>query len=78
MSEQGTTKAPAPLFSKTVSEGGKTYFFDIAEAKNGNKYLRITESRKQGDEYIRKDMTLFPAQVEKFKEAFEESVGQLA
>ena len=37
------------LFSEKASVKGKTYFFDIKAAANGNKYLMISESRKAQD-----------------------------
>ncbi len=65
------------LFSHTLKTTGKTYFFDVSEAKNGSKYLRVTESRKSGEEYIRKDITLFPGAVDDFVAALQESVKAL-
>lgn len=32
-----------------VSAGQRTYFIDVKEAKNGNKYLVLTESKKNTD-----------------------------
>lgn len=49
------------LESKTLKCGKRTYFFDVKQAANGNKYLRITESRfvKEGEERKRNYFTLF-------------------
>ena len=33
------------LYSTVVKSGKNTYFVDVKEAKNGNKYLAITESQ---------------------------------
>src|SRR5688500_12623437 len=35
--------------SKQIRAGASTYFLDIEEARNGKKYLRITESRFMGE-----------------------------
>ena len=36
--------------SQTLKAGGKTYFFDIKETKEGKPYLIITESRYKGED----------------------------
>ena len=33
------------IFKKQVSAGKRTYFLNVKKAKNGNKYLHITESK---------------------------------
>ena len=35
--------------SKTVNAGKRTYFLDVKSAKNGEKYLAITESLFHGE-----------------------------
>ncbi len=45
---ENSTKTTA-LFSKKVSTKGRTYFMDVKAAKNGNKYLTVTESGLQQD-----------------------------
>ena len=37
------------IYSTMVRSGRTTYFVDVKEAKNGNKYLAITESRFDGE-----------------------------
>ena len=37
------------LFSTNVAGGSRTYFFDVKESVNGDKYLTISESRKDGE-----------------------------
>ena len=39
--------------SKTVKAGKRTYFLDVKAAKNGEKYLAITESLFQGEDKAR-------------------------
>ena len=36
--------------SQTLKAGGKTYFFDIKDTKEGKPYLIITESRYKGED----------------------------
>jgi hypothetical protein len=54
-------------FSKVVKSGKNTYFVDVKEAKNGNKYLAITESQVNGDS--KKKTTI---------RVFGEAIGQLS
>lgn len=66
------------LFSKTVKAGKTTYFIDVREAKNKNKYISIAESTlaKEGEEkkFTRKNIMIFDNQLEKFREAFNEAI----
>lgn len=58
--------------------GKRTYFFDINEAKNGNKYLKITESSfiKEG-ERKRNTIILFKEDITKFIKAISEAEKEL-
>ncbi|MBR3939759.1 MAG: DUF3276 family protein [Bacteroidales bacterium] len=40
------TKDKEILYSQVVKAGKRTYFLDVKETKNGEKYITITESRK--------------------------------
>jgi hypothetical protein len=66
------------LFSKTVKAGKTTYFIDVREAKNKNKYISIAESTlsKEGEEkkFTRKNIMIFDNQLDKFREAFNEAL----
>lgn len=66
------------LFSKTVKAGKTTYFIDVREAKNKNKYISIAESTlaKEGEEkkFTRKNIMIFDNQLDKFREAFNEAI----
>lgn len=64
--------APA-LFSTNLKAGNKTYFFDVKAAKNGNKYLTITDSsiNKEGQKF-RSTITVFADQLQPFAQAFGE------
>lgn len=66
------------LFSRTVKAGKTTYFIDVREAKNKNKYISIAESTlaKEGEEkkFTRKNIMIFDNQLDKFREAFNEAI----
>ena len=44
--EYGCNKHKEIIYSQAFKTGKRTYFFDVKERKNGEKYLTITESRK--------------------------------
>lgn len=58
------------LDSKMLKCSTMTVFFDTYEAKNGNKYVKITESRfdKATKQSKRSSIFLFKDDLEKFKE----------
>jgi len=68
--------------SKLVKAGSRTYFFDIKEAKNGKRYLVLTESRLVGDknknEHQRSSLIIFPEQAKEFAEVVNEMTAKLA
>ncbi len=45
-------KGKEQLFSKAVKAGKRTYFFDVRETKNEEKYITITESKRRFDEEL--------------------------
>ena len=66
---------PKPkLDSKILKCSNMTIFFDTYEAKNKNKYLRITESRfnKETKQSVRYSIILFKEDLEGFKKTLEE------
>jgi hypothetical protein len=67
-----TLHTPA-LHSANLRASNKTYFFDVKAAKNGNKYLTITESsiNKEGQKY-RGTVTVFQDQLQNFNQTFQE------
>ena len=66
MPEQSTQ--PNSLYSQNVKTKSNTYFFDVKEAKNGNKYLSITETRIKDGQKFRSSITLFPDNFKEFSE----------
>ncbi len=47
MKENGNQERREDIFSKAVRAGKRTYFFDVKETRNGQKYITITESKKR-------------------------------
>jgi len=70
-----TKPQPKPkLDSKILKCSNMTIFFDTYEAKNKNKYLRITESRfdKATKQTVRYSIILFKEDFEGFKKTLGE------
>ncbi len=57
-----------PLFSQNIKTKGKMYFFDIRQAKTGNKYLSVTETRIKDGQKFRSTITVFPDHLQEFNQ----------
>ena len=69
---------PDAIYSKQLSAGGKTYFFDVRETQSGDRYLQITESRlKQNGERYRTNIVIFKEHFDEFRKALEEIAEKL-
>jgi hypothetical protein len=64
------------LFSTMVRAGRTTYFVDVKEAKNGKKFLSISENRLDNDEKRqRTTVRVFNDSVEQFRQAVDEAAS---
>ena len=63
------------LYSTMVRSGRTTYFVDLKEAKNGNKYLSITESKINGEEKQKMTIRVFGETIEEFRRAIDDAVA---
>jgi len=75
MQEQ-PTYTPA-LFSTKLPTKSQTYFFDVKAAKNGNKYLTITQSRIKDGQKFRNSVMVFEDEIEAFNALFAETQAHL-
>jgi hypothetical protein len=66
------------VFSTMVRAGRTTYFVDVREAKNGNKYLSITESRFNGDEKQKTTIRVFGDAVQEFRQAVSDAAAAVS
>jgi hypothetical protein len=65
--------------SKQIKGAGRTYFIDVEQTREGKNYLRITESRKKGEnEFERTSINVFPEDAETFAEAVSEMTKKLS
>ena len=65
------------LYSTMVRSRRTTYFVDLKEAKNGNKYLSICESKINGDEKKRVTVRVFGESIGEFKKAVEDAAAAI-
>jgi 3-hydroxymyristoyl/3-hydroxydecanoyl-(acyl carrier protein) dehydratase len=62
------------VYSTMVRSGRTTYFIDVKEAKNGKKYIAISESRLEADDKkVRTTIRVFGESVEPFRQAIDEA-----
>ena len=61
------------IYSTMVRSGKTTYFVDVKEAKNGNKYLMISETRLDGEEKKRTSIRVFGETIDQFRQAIAEA-----
>ncbi|HTX99155.1 MAG TPA: DUF3276 family protein [Bacteroidota bacterium] len=62
------------LYSTMVRSGRTTYFVDVREAKNGNRYISISESKVDNDDKrTRSTVRVFGETVEQFRQAVDEA-----
>lgn len=68
MSENGNNGKE--LFTRMVKAGQRTYFVNVKEAVNGNKYVTITESKRiEKDKFERFRIMVFQDKIKDFVEA---------
>ena len=63
------------IYSTMVRSGKTTYFVDVKEAKNGNKYLSISETKLEGEEKKRTTVRVFGETVDQFRQAIDEAAA---
>ncbi len=65
------------IFTKAIKTKGRTYFLDVKEASNGNKYLTICESRKVDGEWQRNRIMIFESDIPAFYQGLKEATPSL-
>jgi hypothetical protein len=61
-----------------VRAGKTTYFVDVKEAKNGSKYLSISENKLDGDEKKRSTVRVFGETIDQFRQAIDEAASAVS
>lgn len=66
--------SPDAVFSSMVRAGRTTYFVDVKEAKNGKRYLSISENHlEEGDKRTRVTVRVFKESIDQFRQAVDEA-----
>lgn len=67
------------IFSTMVRSGRTTYFVDVREAKNGSKFISISENRIDAeDKRQRTTVRVFGDTVDQFRQAIDEAAAAVA
>jgi len=79
MANSGSNTINNAIFSTMVKSGRTTYFVDVKEAKNGNKFISISETRLDADDKKqRSTVRVFGETVEQFRQAIDEAAAAVA
>jgi hypothetical protein len=65
------------LYSTMIRSGRTTYFIDLKEAKNGNKYLSITESKINGEQKQKMTIRVFGDSIQEFRKAVDDAAAAI-
>lgn len=65
------------LYSTMVRSGRTTYFVDLKEAKNGHKYLSISESKINGEKKEKTTIRVFGEAINEFRRAIDDAAAAL-
>jgi Protein of unknown function (DUF3276) len=57
------------IYSQNLKTKGQTYFFDVKAAKNGSKYLNISQTWLKDGQGHRSTVTVFKDNLEEFSKA---------
>ena len=70
--------AATTMYSTMVRAGKTTYFVDVKEAKNGRKFISITENRiDDGEKKLRSTVRIFGESIEQFRQAVNEAAASV-
>jgi hypothetical protein len=68
----------ATMYSTMVRAGKTTYFVDVKEAKNGRKFISISENRvDEGEKKQRSTVRVFGESIEQFRQAVNEAAASI-
>lgn len=65
------------LFTTKIKSGRNTYYVDVKEAKNGNKYLSITENQYDGETNKKTTIRVFGDAIGQLSQAITEAVASI-
>ena len=63
------------IYSSRASAGRRTYFFNVKENRNGDLFLNIVESKKNGEsEFERHSLIVFNEDLDNFLDGFDKAI----
>jgi hypothetical protein len=62
------------VFSSKANTAKRTYFFNVKENRTGDLFLNIVESKKNEDQFERRQLIVFKEDLDVFLEGFEAAV----
>lgn len=66
------------IFSTSLQAGNRTYFLDVKKTIDGNKYLKISESKRINEtDFERHQIMVFDESIEKFAEALNQTIAEM-
>lgn len=66
------------IFSTNFKAGRRTYFFDIKKTQDGEKYIKISESKKTDEDgFDRYRIMVFNEDIDKFERAITETLQKM-
>lgn len=66
------------IFSSSFQAGNRTYFLDIKKTKGGDKYLKITESKRLNEkDFERRHIMVFEESIEVFAKAINQTIKEM-
>ena len=66
------------IFSTSFHAGRRTYFLDIKKTKDGDKYIKISESKRTDqDDFERHHIMVFQENIDKFADAVAETIKKM-
>ena len=75
---ENTQTMNAEVYSANFTTGNRTYFINMLEAKNNSKYVKITESRKVGENEFQKNrIMLFQNDLFKLSRVLNKAVSKI-
>jgi Protein of unknown function (DUF3276) len=70
------TPTPA-IYSQNLKTKGQMYFFDVKQAKNGNRYLSISQSWIKDGQGHRGTVTVFQSDLQEFSKTMAEALDKV-
>ena len=65
------------LFTQRLDAGKRTYYFDVKEASNQGRYLKITAITQRGDHEERQHINISERCADEFAVAFSQALAHL-